>query len=102
VLLPPWWGKVGMREKLGRSAPLMRTPTPPSPAEGEGPAQRLTTILVPNGIALPPPRGEGVLTYPYQPEQSGAGSSTDDLTGILGAPCWVVPQEPLRIHAAGR
>jgi hypothetical protein len=54
-------------ETLGRSAPLMRTPTPPSPVEGEGPAPRLTTKLVPNSIDLPPPRGEGVLTYPCQP-----------------------------------
>jgi hypothetical protein len=28
----------------------MRTPTPPSPAEGEGPAPRLPTTFVPNTI----------------------------------------------------
>jgi hypothetical protein len=51
VLLPPWWGKVGMGgETLGRLAPLKRTPTPPSPVEGEGPAPRLPTTLVPNSI----------------------------------------------------
>jgi hypothetical protein len=44
-------------EQLGRSAPLMRTPTPPSPVEGEGPAPRLTTTLVPNSIALPHQEG---------------------------------------------
>jgi hypothetical protein len=58
---PPGGGRLGWGEKLGRSAPLMRTPTPPSPVEEEGPAQRLTTKFVPNSIALPPPRGEGVL-----------------------------------------
>jgi hypothetical protein len=60
VLLPPWWGKGGMGEKGGRSAPLMRTPTPPSPVEGEGPAQRLTTTFVPKVLTFPRQGGRGL------------------------------------------
>jgi hypothetical protein len=66
VLLPPLVGEGGDGgEKLGCSAPLRRTPTPPSPVEGEGAAPRLTTTFVPNSIGgrwgwgedarLPPP-----------------------------------------------
>jgi hypothetical protein len=44
VLLPPWWGKVGMGGTLGRSAPRMRTPTRPSPVEGEGNGVKVTRM----------------------------------------------------------
>jgi hypothetical protein len=50
VLLPPLAEGGDGGETLGRSAPLRRTPTPPSPVEGEGPAPRLPTTLVPNSI----------------------------------------------------
>jgi hypothetical protein len=49
---PPGGGRLGWGEKLGRSAPLMCTPTPPSPVEGEGPAPRLTITFVPNSIEI--------------------------------------------------
>jgi hypothetical protein len=71
---PPGGGRWGWGETRGRSAPLRRTPTPPSPVEGEGSAQRLPATLVPNNIDPPPPRGKGVLTDPCQPlagEDSG-------------------------------
>jgi hypothetical protein len=50
---------LGWGEKLGIFAPLMLTPTPPSPVEGEGTAQRLTTKFVPNSIEPFPLKGEG-------------------------------------------
>jgi hypothetical protein len=45
-----------MGEKPGVSAPPMLTPTPPSPVEGEGTAQRLTVEYVPSSIDPPPSR----------------------------------------------
>ena len=70
MLLPPWWGQVGMGGRGAVLPPTRTLPhqgggerfkggahdiptlvsTPPSPVEGEGPAPRLTTILVPNSI----------------------------------------------------
>jgi hypothetical protein len=42
-----------MGEKLGISAMLMLTPTPPSPVEREGTGPRLAAVLVPNSIDHP-------------------------------------------------
>jgi hypothetical protein len=47
---PHCGGRIGWGEKLGISAVLMLTPTPPSPVEGEGTEQRLTAPFVPNSI----------------------------------------------------
>jgi hypothetical protein len=56
VFLPLPLGASGS-EGLGRSVPPMRTLTPASPVEGEGPAQCLTTTFVPNSIVSPQGRG---------------------------------------------
>jgi hypothetical protein len=47
---PPGGGRLGCWEKLGITAVLRRTPTPPSPVEGEGAAPRRTALLVPHCI----------------------------------------------------
>jgi hypothetical protein len=71
VLLPPWRGKGGWGETRGRSAPPTRTPTPPSPVEGEGLAPRLPTTLVPNSIAVRP--RVGLVTWQSAPVAGLAG-----------------------------
>jgi hypothetical protein len=98
---PPGGGRGGWGETRGRSAPLRRTPTPPSPIEGEGPAPRLSTTLVPNSIGGGFGWGWDLCSFPHTPTFPLGGGRGIDLPlstlargkRVLTYPCQLSPRE---------